>query len=298
MINDTINLFKVSAENTGLLMEASINQDVPDNHIGDPFRLRQIIANLLGNALKFTKEGRIDISVKNIETQNNKKVKLEFQVRDTGIGIPLDKVDILFKRFSQVDATNIHAYGGSGLGLSICKGLVEKMGGEIWVESIEGEGSRFYFTCVLEKASMEIDFIEPAAVMQAQEQRDISILIVEDDAVSRIVMEKFAIRKRWKVTIAENGKKAYELFKQMRFDIVLMDIQMPIMNGYTATGIIRELESPNGIHTPIIAMTAFALNGDRKKCLEAGMDDYLSKPVDINEFYATVEKWTKTLLYI
>ena len=295
MINDTIDLFKVSAENTGLLMEASIEQDVPDNHIGDPFRLRQIIANLLGNAIKFTKEGRIDISIKNIETLNNKEVKLEFQVRDTGIGIPLDKVDILFKRFSQVDATNIHAYGGSGLGLSICKGLVEKMGGEIWVESIEGDGSSFYFTCVLEKASVEIYYTEPAAVMQAQEQRDISILIVEDDAVSRTVMDQFVKRKGWKVTIAENGKKAYELFKQMRFDIVLMDVQMPIMNGYTATGIIRELESSNGIHTPIVAMTAFALKGDRGKCLEAGMDDYLSKPVDINEFYAMVEKWTKTI---
>jgi len=293
IINHSKDLFKVSAENSGLIIDVSIGSDVPNHLVGDSFRLKQILSNLIGNAVKFTQKGSINIGVKDIKVQSNEGVQLEFVVKDTGIGIPLDKVDVLFKRFSQVDNSNTREYGGSGLGLSICKGLVEQMGGEIWVESIAGEGSSFCFTCVFEKAVEQIDFIEPAAVMQPQEQSAISILIVEDDAVSRTVVEKFAARKGWKVMIAENGKQAIDIFKQNSFDIVLLDVQMPVMNGYETTGIIRLLESSKGTHTPIIAMTAFALKGDRKKCLEAGMDDYLSKPVVVNEFYAAVEKWTK-----
>jgi len=294
MIKDTKDLFEVSAAKSGLLIEVSIGSDVPNNLVGDSFRLKQILSNLIGNAVKFTPKGNIKIDVKNIKVQNNEGVQLEFVVKDTGIGIPLDKVDVLFKRFSQVDNSYTRKYGGSGLGLSICKGLVEQMGGEIWVGSIAGEGSRFCFTCVFEKAVEQIDFIEPTtAVMQPQELKDISILIVEDDAVSRTVVEKFATRKSWKVTIAENGKQAIDIFKQNSFDIVLLDVQMPVMNGYETTGIIRLLESSKGTHTPIIAMTAFALKGDREKCLEAGMDDYLSKPVNVDEFYAAVEKSTK-----
>jgi len=289
MIKDTIDLFKCS---TGLLIDASIENDVPDKLVGDSFRLNQIMSNLIGNAVKFTPKGNISIGVKCIKVQGNRQVKLEFVVKDTGIGIPHDRIVILFNSFSQVDSSITRVYGGSGLGLSICKGLVERMGGEIWVESIEGEGSSFYFTCVFETSVEQIDSIESAVVMQPQEQRDIRILIVEDDAVSRTVMEKLAARKDWKVTIAENGKLAIDIFKQGSFDIVLMDIQMPVMNGYETTGFFRELESPKGTHTPIIAMTAFALKGDREKCLEAGMDDYLSKPVYVNEFYAAVEKWT------
>jgi len=292
MINDTINLFNVSTENMGLLIEAYIGNDVPDNLVGDSFRLNQIISNLIGNAVKFTQRGGIKIFVNNINVQESKQVKLEFAVKDTGIGIPHDRMDTLFNSFSQVDSSNTRVYGGSGLGLSISKGLVEKMGGEIWVESIEGEGSSFYFTSMFEKTVEQIDYIEPAAVMHVKEQRDISILLVEDDAVSRTVMEKFAERKGWKVTIAENGKQAFDIFNQNSFDIVLMDVQMPVLNGYETTRIFRGLESSKGIHTPIIAITAFALKGDREKCLEAGMDDYLSKPVDVNEFYEMVEKWT------
>jgi len=316
MICDAIDLFKVSTENIGLRIDISIENDVPEHLVGDSFRLNQIMSNLIGNAVKFTQKGSIiidvkvasrervpavemtkgsiNIDVKNSKVQNNDEIMLKFVVKDTGIGIPLDKVDSLFQRFSQVNSSTTRVYGGSGLGLSICKGLVEKMGGEIWVESIEGEGSSFYFTCVFEKAVEQIDFKEPiTAVMQPQERKDISILIVEDDAVCRTVVEKFATRKGWKFTIAENGKQAIDIFKLNSFDIVLLDVQMPVMNGYETTGVFRGLESLKETYTPIIAMTAFALKGDREKCLEAGMDDYLSKPVDIDEFYAIVEKWTK-----
>lgn len=152
MISDTIDLFKVSTENTDLLIDASIGKNVPDSLVGDSFRLNQVMSNLIGNAIKFTRKGSINIDVKCIKILGNKQIMLEFAVKDTGIGIPRDRIDILFSSFSQVDDSTTRVYGGSGLGLSICKGLVEKMGGEIWVESIEGEGSTFYFTCVLEKA--------------------------------------------------------------------------------------------------------------------------------------------------
>ncbi len=292
VISETMSLFKPSAENAGLSMEVFFDKDVHDNLVGDPFRLRQIISNLLGNSIKFTNEGRIDISVKRVETQNDKDVKLEFAVKDTGMGIHPDKMGLLFKRFSQVDAANKHAYGGSGLGLSICKGLVEKMGGEIWVESTEGIGSRFCFTCVFEKAGTDAASMEHAKANQSEGKKDISILLVEDDVVCRKVVELFAREKDWRVAFAENGKKAVDVLGQDSFDIVLMDLQMPIMNGYEATAIIRESERSHEMHTPIIAMTAFAIKGDRMKCLEAGMDDYLSKPVDVDEFYNMVEKWT------
>jgi CheY-like chemotaxis protein len=286
-------LFRVSTENAGSLIGASIENDVPDALVGDPFRLNQVISNLIGNAVKFTKNGRIDISIKTVTGESIDGVMLEFVVKDTGIGIPADKMTMLFDGFSQVDSSNTRLHGGSGLGLSICKGLVEKMGGEIWVESIVGEGSSFSFTCVLERAVGSTDSMELATVSQPKEKREISFLIVDDDAVSRTLMEKVATSKGWKATLAESGKQAYEIVKQTRFDIILMDVHMPAMNGYETTAVIRGLERSKGTHTPIIALTAFALQGDKEKCLEAGMDDYLSKPVDVNAFYVAVEKWTK-----
>jgi len=291
LINDAINLFQVSSENAGIRIYASIGEAVSDQLRGDSFRLRQIISNLLGNAVKFTLKGSIHLVVKNIGALCDQIVKLEFEVKDTGIGIPEGKVDLLFKSFSQVDVSNTRTYGGSGLGLSICKALVEKMGGKIWVESIEGQGSSFYFTCMLEKATMKIISTEPVAKKQIEKQKNIKILLVEDDSVNRIIVEQLATRKGWKVTFAQDGEKAIDMYKQERFDIILMDVQMPIMNGYTATAIIREFEKLNALNTPIIAMTAYALKEDREKCLEAGMDDYLTKPIEIDVFIAMLEKW-------
>ena len=295
VINDAVSLFKLSAQKKGLIIEVSIERDVPDNLIGDPFRLRQILSNLMGNAVKFTNEGQIDISIRKIEERSNRKIKLEFVVKDTGIGIPPDKTDVLFKSFSQVDNSNTRKYGGTGLGLTISKSLVELMAGEIWVESREGEGSSFYFTCILEMAGVEKGPTEPSEEKQVeyQKENELRLLLTEDDAVSRMVVEQFARRKGWKVTLAENGKEAVDMFQRMSFDAILMDVQMPVIDGYSATGIIRQKETLINRRTPIIGMTAYALKGDKGKCLEAGMDDYISKPVNIDEFYATVELWTR-----
>ncbi|MDR3585146.1 MAG: ATP-binding protein [Desulfosporosinus sp.] len=298
VIKDVISLFHLSATRKGLIMGSFTEENVPDYLEGDSFRLRQVLSNLIGNAIKFTKDGRIDIVVRRIENNqsvNDAKVKLEFLVKDTGIGISSVNNDFLFKSFSQMDSSTTRKYGGTGLGLAICKGLVENMKGEIWAESEEGEGSNFYFTCVLEK-SEETDNLSIMKVINKEDRTNsnsLKVLIVEDDAISRVVMEYLARRKGWQITMADNGEEAIRVYRENSFDVILMDVQMPVLDGYKATEVIRKIENPKNIHIPIIAMTAYALKEVREKCLESGMDDYLSKPIDTDEFYATVEKWTK-----
>lgn len=286
-------LYKLSSQNKGLDYFEHIDEDIPDNLIGDSFRLRQILSNLIGNAIKFTHKGKIDVAVKKIEEMANKQIKLEFKVKDTGIGICEDKTNEIFKSFSQEDSSTTRKYGGTGLGLSICKGLVKNMKGEIWVESIEGEGSSFFFTCVLDKFEEENEIVlnETQNVTGSIKEYAFKILIVEDDEISSMVIEKFARQKDWQFVLAKNGQEAVNAYREYTFDAILMDVQMPVLDGYQATGVIRQLESQLGTHTPIIAMTAYALKGDREKCIESGMDDYLPKPIDADAFYTVVEKW-------
>jgi len=297
LIEEVNIMFKPSTQNKGLVLEYNIDDNISDNLIGDPFRLRQILSNIVGNAIKFTSEGTISITVKEVEEMLNKEIKLEFRVKDTGIGINEYKINDIFNSFAQADSSTTRQYGGTGLGLSICKGLVKKMKGEIWVESIEGEGSSFFFTCVLGKFEKDNETVlnKIHNVEEIIKEDCYRLLIVEDDAISRMVMEQFARRKGWQTIVAKNGKQAIDAYQDFSFDAILMDVQMPVMDGYQATGVIRKLESEKGTYTPIIAMTAFALKGDRERCLEAGMNDYLSKPVDVNDFYAAVEKWTKNI---
>lgn len=293
IINASCSLFKLSYLEKNLSMRILIEKDVPNILLGDSFKLRQIISNLIGNAVKFTCFGGIEIIVKKIN-QINDRTKLEFVVKDTGIGIPTDKIDILFESFSQVDSSNTRMYGGSGLGLAICKSLVELMEGQIWVESKEGKGSSFHFTCIFDNINEKNKKIQPIiSDNNTDKPRDeLRILLAEDDSVSRIVVEKFAEVNGWNVIVANNGKQAVEFFKEMSFDVILMDVQMPIMDGYTATSEIRRLECKKGkeFHVPIIAMTGYALKGDREKCIVSGMDDYITKPINVDEFYIAVNQ--------
>lgn len=295
LIWDVVKLFKLATIKKELEIEVFIDSNVPNNLIGDSFRLRQIISNIIGNAIKFTDKGKIIISIKKLNDLKNNKVKLEFSFEDTGIGIAIDKIDSIFKSFSQGDSSNTRRYGGTGLGLAICKGLVEQMGGEIWVESIEGKGSIFYFTCVLQKAKEKNKRKDSTEKCYIHEKKDLklNILLAEDDKISRILIDRIAKGKGWTVTSVENGKEAIKAFEQFDFDIIFMDIQMPIMDGYTATEIIRKIEKSKHKITPIIAITAHALQGNKEKCLDVGMDDYISKPINVDEFYAIVDKWTK-----
>ncbi len=292
LLRDAVGLFEVSSKQKGLIIENFIDESVPEELLGDPFRIRQVLSNLIGNAVKYTHRGKIYITVNNMGETENGKLKLEFAIKDTGIGIAADKISLLFKSFSQVDNSNTRNYGGTGLGLTIAKRLVEKMGGNIGVESREGEGSSFYFTCILELFRDE-EYIEPLeqGPRQTQQGKVRKVLIVEDDAVSRMVTERIVRGKGWKAEVVKNGEEAVAAVEQKNFDIIIMDVQMPVMDGYAATRIIREREKLTNLHIPIIAMTAYALKGDKEKCLAVGMDDYLSKPLNIYEFYEMVERW-------
>ncbi len=191
---------------------------------------------------------------------------------------------MLFTRFTQVDSSHTREYGGTGLGLSISKGIVELMEGEVWVESIENESSHFFFTCLFERCdpfSAELSVPLETTIL-AQEPSNLQILLVEDDQASQMVIRALIAKKGWALTVAENGKEALALMMQHEFDVVLMDCQMPIMDGYEATKFIRKQEASQR-HTYIIAMTAHALPGDIEKCIDVGMDDYISKPIDFKK---------------
>ncbi len=291
VVEDASGLFQLAAAEKDLVMETFIDGNAPRILIGDSFRLRQILSNLIGNAVKYTSEGRIDVIVEKIKSLENHEVLLKFTVMDSGIGIPEDQTGILFNSFTQVDNSNTREFGGTGLGLAISKNLVELMSGNIWVESKVGEGSRFCFTCILESAG-EGDYriVSSEKNKSGMEQgKALRILLADDDLVSRMVVEKFSEKKGWKVIFASNGEEAVDLLKRAQFDVILMDVQMPVMDGFKATRIIRQMDGSR--KTPIIAITAYALKGDRGKCIEAGMDDYLAKPIDAEEFYAIVQKW-------
>jgi two-component system, sensor histidine kinase len=297
MIHEVVSLFQASSRKKGLIMEAFIEEDVPENILGDAFRLKQIISNLLGNSVKCTKTGRIDLYVRKIEDLEDNRVRLEFKVKDTGIGISPENIKLLFNDFIQVGSFASSQYNGTGLGLAITKRLVGMMSGEIWVDSLENEGSNFYFTCALEKGAGEASTaLKPVAeLVNVGKGTSHSLLLVEDIAVIRKFVGELAKKKGWQVTVSENGKQAVECFRKSEFDGILMDVQMPIMDGFTATGIIRQMEiEKRHARTPIIATTAHALKGDKEKCLEAGMDDYLSKPLKVDEFYEVVSRWIGT----
>jgi signal transduction histidine kinase len=284
VVNEVAALFSVSAKQKNLSIVTDIEPGMSETLHGDHVRLRQVLSNLIGNAVKFTDKGEISVSIKRV-SRDGSRVKLMFCVKDTGIGIPEDKMGLLFERFSQLDSSYTKQYQGSGLGLAICKKLVGLMGGDIWVDSVEGQGSSFCFTAVFDSEYHPSKSEPDYAIDAGHKPGDCSrrrILVVEDDEVSKTVVQTYLKKLNFEVVTADNGKAAIELAEKNRFDLILMDIQMPVMDGITATQAIRKNEEPMGEHTPIIALTAYALTGDREKFLDAGMDDYISKPINLN----------------
>lgn len=276
-----------------------------DSLIGDPLRINQILMNLLTNALKFTERGRIIVCAKRIPS-TTEKVKVQFSVSDTGIGIPEDKMDKLFKNFSQVDDSYTKKYGGTGLGLAICKNLVEMMNGEIWVNSKENHGSCFYFTAEFLPANnpkqttcSETTDIPDNTFNKSENTKDLrikdsynkTILIADDNEINQRFISTLLHKKGYNYLTAFDGNEAIKLFNQNKVDLILMDIQMPKLNGLNATKKIRDNENFSGGHTPIIAMTAYAMSGDRERFLSAGMDDYISKPIDFQQLYDIIDKY-------
>ena len=288
----TINLFLPIAKSKGLDFRLAVADNVPETLVGDQLRLNQVLTNLAGNAVKFTEKGKVEIQVTtgNGRPGGRRRKVVTFSVTDTGIGIPADKQELIFQSFTQVDESHTRSYGGAGLGLAIAKEIVERMGGTIGFTSEEGKGSTFSFTIPLVEADPEcaaicasgitatsVDVPGTEVIMKPR------LLVAEDDQITRKVLGTMLQMAKYETDFAENGQNVVEMWENGKYDLILMDVQMPLLNGFEATAAIRERERNNGGHTPIIAMTAHALKEDEERCLNAGMDAYISKPIDLKE---------------
>ncbi|MBF0459940.1 MAG: response regulator [Magnetococcales bacterium] len=298
-----VDLFAHQLTAKGIALRWSIAQEMPSLW-GDAMRLEQVLINLVGNALKFTEHGEIVIQV-TLREQYTRRLMLEFAVRDSGIGIAPSQVAKLFEPFVQADGSITRQYGGTGLGLAICRRIVNMMGGEIWVESQEGAGSTFRFTAVFEHpaefqgqgaqstSSLYATTADPThAKAQCEGMLDgIRVLVVEDNPINRQIIRELLERVGVIVAEADHGGTALRMLQTLSYHLVLMDVQMPEMDGLTATRIIRSNRRFDTL--PIIAMTAHAMEEDRQKCLEVGMNDHVGKPIDLQELYRTLAKWAK-----
>lgn len=301
-VKQVVEMFTGTAESKGIEIACLINEGVPDLLKGDQTRLRQILINLIGNAVKFTPRGEVVVQATKVSEEENWAI-IRFEVRDTGIGIAPEAGAVIFDAFYQADDSMSRDYGGTGLGLAITKQLVEMMDGIIGVESEPGKGSTFWFTVKLEKQDLFIQ--EPKAPSKSDRSTTVrgtkiqgSVLLAEDNIVNQHVGKAMLNKLGCEVTIAQNGIEAVAAVAEGNYDLVFMDCQMPEMDGYQATKAIRKREAEiavegHGPHIPIVALTAHALDGDRIICLEAGMDDYVSKPFTEQQLLAVLKKWVK-----
>lgn len=296
-IGQTVDLLRVKASEKHLALTCIIDAAVPRRLMGDPLRLRQVITNLLGNALKFTEKGGVAIRVR-MESEGLSPAHLRFEVVDTGIGIPANRLASLFKTFSQVDSSTSRKYGGTGLGLAICKRLVEMMQGEIGVASEPGQGSTFWFTARFAEATgREADDAAHASGLPSagewslDQRRQVRILVAEDNLINQMVAKGILDNAGYQVDLAGNGREALEAIQKTPYHLVLMDVSMPEMDGYEAARRIRGLEDATQPHLPVVAMTAHAMKTDKDQCLAAGMDAYLTKPIQREQLLETVERF-------
>lgn len=292
LVRETCDMARPQARLKGLLLREELPYDKELYAYADPTRLRQILLNLLSNAIKFTEQGEVVARLVCLSA-GAEQFRLRFEVQDTGIGIPPEKQAQIFEPFHQADGSTTRKYGGTGLGLAISRKLVELMGGSMGVQSEVGKGSCFWFELTLSASE------PPAHVQLEQEMRaseptaltGLRVLVAEDNYVNQKVIRRTLEKWGVVVEIAENGQEALEWLARAPFHLVLMDCQMPLMDGYEATRRIRAYEAPRGLHLPIIALTANALEGDREKCLECGMDDYLTKPINPDLLWDKLAQW-------
>ena len=299
MVKEVLALYAESAGHKGLEIDSDCTGLVGNDgaqYLGDPHRVRQMLSNLAGNALKFTAHGHIRIEVRQIEC-DGRGALLEFAVSDTGVGIPEDKQGVLFKPFSQADSSTTRHYGGSGLGLSIVSSLAKQMGGDVGVESAPGKGARFWFSVRLEKANTDafIQTEEPEKAQSQFSQLIGRVLVVEDNLTNRKVIQTMLAHFGLATTVVEDGQQCIDILQRdSAFDLVLMDLQMPVMDGYAATEWIRRWEATGQRpRLPIIAVTANAYDEDKKRCLSVGMDDFLAKPISLEGVQSVLQRWLK-----
>ena len=306
----TLEPLGVTARGKGLSFDVHVASTLPPVLVGDAGRFGQVLVNLVGNAVKFTSDGGVRVDVEHAPSRPGdppNMVRVRASVRDTGIGIPADKHALIFEAFTQADGSTSRRFGGTGLGLSIAAKIVKRMGGTLQVTSAPGEGSAFTLVMPFERGS-RVDLAAPssdglsrllghanAALLPggrtAQTPRPLRVLLVEDNPVNQRLAHEILRRRGHRVTVAENGREALDRLSEATFDIVLMDVQMPEMNGLDATGAIRAGEQATGRHLPIVAMTAHAMAGDRERCLAAGMDEYLTKPIRAEALISHVERF-------
>lgn len=300
----TLKPLAIRAQQKGLTLASKIDSQVPEILLGDSGRLRQVLTNLVGNAIKFTEQGSVEVRVK-AESLSREQATLQIEVVDTGIGIPLGKQQAIFEAFAQADGSTTRKYGGTGLGLTITRKIVEMMGGVIGVESEEGKGSNFYFITpfrvVQEKEATDFkpepagrNGDHPAASDSQEEGRPIRILLAEDNPANQKLVLYLLQKRGYVVEVASNGHQALAALEKAGpsgFDLALMDVQMPLMSGLEVTAAVREMEKSSGEHLPIIALTAHAMKGDMERCLKAGMDGYLSKPIQRNELLEMIHRF-------
>ena len=295
LLRETTMLFSGSAHSKGLQLEYQWKGSPDRRYLSDASRIRQMLSNLVGNAIKFTKEGCVHIEGVEIE-QGGESALLEFSVSDTGIGIPPEKIDLLFQPFSQTDSSITREFGGSGLGLSIVRHLAKMMGGNVGVESVAGKGSRFWF-CLRAKHVADgqecRSFERPANDPHEPALLAGRVLVVEDNVVNRMVIESLLTKLGISVMLTHDGQQALDTITHGDSpDLVLMDLHMPVMDGYTATQQIRQWERGNQRpRLPIIALTADAYDEDRQLCLNVGMDDFLTKPIALDALKTIFIKW-------
>jgi len=294
-LTTALDIHRLQAREKGLSLKTYMAEDIPETLEGDPSRLRQVLVNLVSNAIKFTESGEVSVTATLANGPTNPRkgdeVTVEFAVSDTGIGIPGDKQQAIFQSFLQADESITRKHGGTGLGLAICKLLVEMMHGRIRLKSKEGKGSTFSFTARLKVG-------DPAAISDKDNDKAkaeiadiprLKVLLADDNPLNRELAATLLTEQGHETVAVENGVQVLEAVKKDSFDIVLMDVQMPIMDGITATRAIRDPNSGALEPTiPIVALTAHALKGDRERFLEAGMDDYIAKPIKIRDFLATI----------
>ena len=294
LLAQVVSLYEKRAHSKGLQFSTDLPPSLPHNVIGDANRLRQILANLLDNAVKFTDQGTVKLRL-SLERRAAEKIGLRFSVEDTGIGVAADQRDRIFESFTQGDGSATRRYGGTGLGLAISKHLVELLGGEIGVESEPGKGSTFWFTATLEMTDAATAPVEgreatPASRERSSRPRPARVLVAEDNELNKKLSLRLLGKLGVEADAVSDGREAVEAATKKSYDMILMDCQMPEMDGFEATAIIREKER-NRRHTPICALTANAMDGDRDRCLAAGMDDYLCKPIGLDQLRNVVQRW-------
>ena len=283
LVNESGKVFAFRIKEKGLQFESSVEESLPDTLMGDGWRLRQILLNLLGNAVKFTHEGSIALSAS--AKREGEHVLLNLAVRDSGIGIPTGQQGQIFEAFRQADVSTARKYGGTGLGLSICLKLVSLMGGKIELDSEPGKGSTFSVLLPLKVAEIQTSAVPDSTRTPEASLKPLRILLAEDNLVNQKVASKLLAKQGHQVVMAGNGKLALEQFETGTFDLILMDVQMPEMDGLEATREIRRMEQNQKRRIPIIAMTAQTMKGDQDACFLAGMDGFVSKPIRLPELW-------------